>query len=510
MKPLVELRDVTVRFGLHRALDGVSLVVHPGELWALTGANGAGKTVLSEVIAGRRIPNGGEVTFDEDVDPHRDVHVVSFEEQLRVMARERRRDESWIMHGLVDTGTSVASFVGGGQDAGAQDHGSERHARREYIDSLLGRFGIAHLRDRGLRFLSSGEMRKTLLCRALARKPRMVVLDDPFDGLDVESRAELSRAVSELADGERALLFVVARQAEIPPELSKRVELHAGRLVSPVADPRRGGDSVASPPASDQSRSLPAAPEPDHLDTAEPLVRMRGVEVRYGEKQVLVNIDWEARPGEVWHIIGPNGAGKSTLLSLIDGSNTKAYGQAIDIFGRRRGSGESVWDIKRRIGFVGASFHNSYPTRATAREVVLSGYWDSAGLYHEPTGLQEQHAREWLSILGFADRADEKLRRFSYGEQRAILVARAMVKMPPLLIADEPSHGLDDAHSAFVLSILDRVGTETETCILYVSHNPNLTLSCTSHRMRLLPAGEPGAGSTASISPSMPGLSSPA
>jgi molybdate transport system ATP-binding protein len=173
---LVELRDVTVRFGLHRALDGISLSVGRGEAWAILGENGAGKTVLAEVLSGRRKPNLGEVLFSAGVSPARDIHVVSFEEQLRVMAEERRRDESWIMHGKVDEGTTVASFVG---------------AEEEELSRLLRTFRIDHLRSRGLRFLSTGEMRKTLLCRALAGDPALVVLDDPYDGLDLEAQGQM-------------------------------------------------------------------------------------------------------------------------------------------------------------------------------------------------------------------------------------------------------------------------------------------------------------------------------
>jgi molybdate transport system ATP-binding protein len=400
------------------------------------------------------------------------------------MDAERRHDESWIMHGKVDEGTSVGAFVG------AED--------RE-LSRLLTAFEIDHLRGRGLRFLSTGEMRKTLLCRALAGSPVMVVLDDPYDGLDVDAQARMRETIGELADGRRTVVVVTARVAETPEETTHVAYLEEGALS--FVGRREGFDGWMSSHARGAvirtDRELPTPPEAEDLPEDQPVVSMEEVGVSYGEKRVISNIDWHAYPGDVWHILGPNGAGKSTLLSLVDGSNPKAYGQRIALFGVPRGSGESVWEIKRRIGFVSADFHNSYPSRTTARDAVLSGFWDSAGLYERPSGLQEQIADAWLDLLGFRDRGDERLRSFSYGEQRAILVARAMVKMPPLLIADEPSQGLDDEHSAFVLSILDRVGRETATCVLYVSHKPEFTLSSVTHRMRLVPA--PGGGCTATI-----------
>ena len=489
MQNLVQLKNVTLRFGLHRALDGVSLSVGRGEAWAILGENGAGKTVLAEVLSGRREPNLGEVLFAAGVRPAQDVHLVSFEEQLRVMAAERRRDESWVMHGKVDEGTTVASFVG---------------AEDEELSRLLDTFRIDHLRSRGLRFLSTGEMRKTLVCRALAGDSALVVLDDPYDGLDVEAQAQMRETIGTLVDGRRTVAVLSARVADVPQETSHVAYLRDGSLAFAGSHEefREWMRSHTRSAAIRTDMELPATPEAERPPEDRPVVAMEGVSVSYGEKQVISGIDWRAYPGEVWHILGPNGAGKSTLLSLIDGSNPKAYGQRISLFGRPRGSGESVWEIKRRIGFVSADFHNAYPPRTTARDAILSGFWDSAGLYERPTGLQVQLAQRWLDLLGFGDRGDERLRRFSYGEQRAILVARAMVKMPPLLIADEPSQGLDDEHSAFVLSILDRVGQETATCVLYVSHKPEFTLPSVTHRMRLVPVaadGRQGGGFTALI-----------
>ncbi|MFP4483542.1 MAG: ATP-binding cassette domain-containing protein [Spirochaetaceae bacterium] len=500
LEPVVELENVTVSFGLHRAVSEASLAIRPGEVWAILGPNGSGKTVLSEVVAGRREPTHGRVIFAEGLQPATDIRVVSFEEQLRVMADERRHDESWIMHGRIDEGTPVEEFVKAGARTSRAAEGNAGFEGRRRVDrdveTLLRQFRIAHLRKRGLRFLSTGEMRKSLLCRALAGGPRVIVLDDPFDGLDVEAQEHLRRDIDELADGETTLLVVAGRRGDLPDSTTHVAFLEGGRLR--FAGPRRELSLASAPGPADRYEvrldarvsgglHLPAPPRHEPFPPDRPVIEMRGVSVSYGEKRILAPLDWEARLGEVWHILGPNGAGKSTLLSLVDGSNPKAYGQHIRLFGQLRGSGESVWDIKRRIGFVSADFHNSYPSRTTARDAVLSGFRDSAGLYEQPTGYQIQIAERWLDILGFRDRGGDKLRTFSYGEQRAILVARAMVKMPPLLVADEPSQGLDDHHSAFVLSILERVGRETDTCVLYVSHKPEFTLDCATHRMQILP-----------------------
>lgn len=485
MNALVSLHRVTVRFGLHRALSDLSLSIRPGQVWAVVGDNGSGKTLLTELLAGRRRPNLGEVRFADGLDPLSDIHIVSFEEQFRVMEAERRRDESWLLEGPLDEGSTVGDFIRralGGEELPAAGHAAQGRSDAAF-EKLLRRFHIQDLRHRGLRFLSTGEMRKTLLCRALLGDPQLVILDDPFDGLDLDAQGEIRRVIAELADGRRTLVVVTPRRGEIPPVTTHIARLEEGQLLfaGPRDSDRPDGRQVElSPRWIPGTEAAEAAPEP--------LVRMDSVSVSYGDRTVLQDIDWEVHAGQVWHILGPNGSGKSTLLSLVDGSNPKAYGQAIRLFGRPRGSGESVWEIKRRIGFVSAGFHNGYPRRSSAREAILSGFRDSAGLFEKPTGLQLRRAEEWLGILGLSARGEDWLREFSYGEQRAILVARAMVKMPPLLIADEPSQGLDDAHSAFVLALLDKIAAETDTAILYVSHKPEFTLERATHRLWLVPA----------------------
>ena len=494
MQPLIVLDRATLRIRLRPVLREVSLSVAPGSTVAILGGNGSGKTLLSEVMARRRPVDSGSAAFPGLSDPESQIQLVSFEQQLRIMAEEKRRDESWLMHGGTDEGTSVSDFVAGkGESAGG----------------LLERFGVGHLAHRGLRFLSTGEWRKTILCRALYRTPRVLVLDDPYDGLDTDSRLALNQLIEEKPESDSSRVLVFGRDEEIPSNTDTVIVLDGGRIAfSGSAAEYASGRRATGPEAISPSASRPAPPsllpaKPAAPAPAVPPVVMRDVSVGYAGTVVLRNVTWTARAGETWHIIGPNGAGKSTLLSLIDGSNPKAYGQEIHLFGRRRGSGESVRDIRRQIGYVSADFHNSYPARTSALHTILSGFMDSAGLYEVPSGLQTRTALEWLEISGLSDRADVPLRRLSYGQQRVLLIARAVVKHPPLLIADEPAQGLDSDHSAQVLELLDFIARESGTCLLYVSHNPRQTLDSTTHRMIITP----GAGGSTITTES---LSSPA
>ena len=216
---------------------------------------------------------------------------------------------------------------------------------------------------------------------------------------------------------------------------------------------------------------LPAAPDAASPQPGDgPLIELENVHAHYGEHAVLDGVSLRLDPGEHLCIAGPNGCGKSTLLALICGDNPRAYGQQVKLFGRVRGSGESVWEIKRRFGIVSNQLHLSYPTRTRAFDVVASGFFDTLGLYDTCGPWQAQLVREWLAVLGLSARAGERFDALSFGEQRMMLVARAMVKNPPILILDEPCSGLDEANRRRVLELIERIGHESRTQMLYVSH----------------------------------------
>jgi molybdate transport system ATP-binding protein len=214
------------------------------------------------------------------------------------------------------------------------------------------------------------------------------------------------------------------------------------------------------------------------------IIRMRNVNVRYGENVVLENFNWSVNQGENWKIVGPNGAGKSTLLSLISGDNLQAYANQIYLFGKRRGTGESVWDIKQRIGLVSPEFQVRYREAISVLKVVLSGFFDTIGFYQAASETQKSAALNWLNFLEINELAEQDYTRLSYGQQRLILIARAMVKSPPLLILDEPCQGLDSTNRNRVLELIDHIGLNSATQILYVTHSATDQLNCLSHELR--------------------------
>lgn len=309
--------------------------------------------------------------------------------------------------------------------------------------------------------LSSGELRKHQLRCAMQDGPKILVIDNPYIGLDPAARKYLTKQLTELSR-EMTLLLVLARPAEIPPFITHVVPVKDG-----VA-----GEKV--PMAAYLDATLPPA-----------VIRMRNVTIRFGGRIVLDSLDWTVRQGEHWALTGANGSGKSTLLSLVNADNPQAYAHDIELFGRPRGSGESIWDIKRNIGFVSPELHRAFRVDAPALDIVTSGHFDTEGLFRHPTDAQRAVARDWMDVFGIADLAEKRFLRLSSGQQRLCLVARAFVKDPPLYILDEPLQGLDEHHRRHVKSLLDRICGAPGKTLVMVTHYPEEYPACIDHSLSL-------------------------
>ena len=309
--------------------------------------------------------------------------------------------------------------------------------------------------------LSSGELRKYQLRRALESGTKVLVIDNPYIGLDPQARKDLTRQLTELS-ATTTLVLVLSRVAEIPPFITH---------VVPVADGQMGE----------------IVPLEAYLDAVLPpaVIRMRGVTISYGERVILDALDWTVREGEHWALTGANGSGKSTLLSLICADNPRAYACDIELFGRPRGSGETIWDIKRNIGYVSPELHRAFQVDAPALDIVASGLFDTEGLFRHPSGEQFACARRWMAEFGIEDLAEKPFLRLSSGQQRLCLVARAFVKDPRLYVLDEPLHGLDEPQRRRVKSLLDRFCGAPGKTLLMVTHYPEEYPACIDHSLTL-------------------------
>lgn len=321
-----------------------------------------------------------------------------------------------------------------------------------------------------LNTLSSGERKKALLGYLLSQEHDFLVLDNPLDNLDINSREALKGILGKLAS-EVSLIQVITRKDDQFDFPSRWAVLHQNELKEvkdlshlEEAKPDRMGKKVPGP--------LHPVPR-----VSDPLVSFNDINISYGDKPVLQKITWELRSGEFWQLSGPNGSGKTTILSLITGENPKAYGQDITLFGKKKGSGESVWDIKEQLGYFTPSMVDRFKGYHSLENMLISGLHDSIGLYVKPTKAEQKLAGKWLEFLGMKDMERQYFHEITLGQQRLIMCVRAMIKHPPLLILDEPTTALDDKSAALVVSLVNQMAHSSDCCIVFVSHRkePGLT-----------------------------------
>ena len=344
---------------------------------------------------------------------------------------------------------------------------------------------ISKVENRPLHTFSSGERRKVLLAYCLAQNPDYIILDNPFDHLDQRSRKELSKQLTELSRS-ISIIQLSSREEMLLPFIDKKGYVHDSSF------------EISTIPESIQIFKNNVASEfPSSLlsfqQQYENIIKFDEVYIDYDGQPILTNITWEVKQGEFWQLIGPNGAGKSTLLSLITGENPKAYGQNIMIFDKKKGSGESIWDIKKRIGHFSTNLAELFKRNHTVEHMVLSGFFDSVGLYEKPSGLQQQKAIQWLQIINMKHLKDVYFNRLTLGQQRLVLIVRALIKQPPLLILDEPFEGLDQENTNLVAQLINTLIENTEITVIYVSHTVEKSL-VPSHIYELIPDKNGSAG----------------
>jgi molybdate transport system ATP-binding protein len=324
--------------------------------------------------------------------------------------------------------------------------------------------GLRTEKGRKLSTYSSGERKKALLEFLFEKRPELLILDHVFDNLDPGNRRELREALLRWS-GHTVLLQFLSRPEDLLPCIRNSAFLSGSQLLG--FPNYRPSETVAE--AGAFAGHLP--PPPAQMEPlSDSLVEFRQVDLRYGSSRILHKIDWTIRKGEFWELRGPNGSGKTSLITLIIGDNPKAYGQELYLFGRRKGSGESVWEIKEKIGYFTPSLTDRFRGTHKTEDMLISGLLDSVGLYVQPTEQQRLLARKWLGVLGLTSKRDILFRKLTEGQQRLVMCARAMIKHPPLLILDEPTAGLDRASAALLVSLVRKMAQESETAIVFVSH----------------------------------------
>ncbi|MEP1446714.1 MAG: molybdate ABC transporter ATP-binding protein ModF [Paraglaciecola sp.] len=460
---LVTLQHCHALFDEHYNLHINSLNIKPLQHTVVLGANGSGKSALAAFIAG----NGETLNGRRQVIA--DVAWVSVEQQQALIEAEKQKDCADILD-VIAVPTTVKEMLFEGL--------IQTEIDPQLQTRVIQVFGLAALLQRPFRALSTGETRKLLLAKSLLSQAQLLILDEPWDGLDTQACADFNELLLEIST-HTTLMLILNRLSEVPSFCKQLVLMESGRdhwqstVNNDLATQLTHIKQLQH--MQQQSLILPTkdsdsfAPHP--LDANAPLVRLTNAKVKYAENIVFSGLNWTINAQQHWQVTGPNGSGKTCLLNLITGDHPQCYVNDIFVFGFQRGSGESIWQIKQYIGYLSNGFHLDYRVNCSLLHVVLSGFYDSIGLYQQATKNQIELAQQWLTIMSLDDHANTPFQELSFGDQRIVLLARAMVKHPALLILDEPCNGLDEINRLKVLALIDLLAREGSTTLLYVNHH---------------------------------------
>ncbi|MFB6455449.1 ATP-binding cassette domain-containing protein [Chitinophaga sp. Hz27] len=471
INPFLSLEHITTRYLDKTLFDGLSWEIQPNEQWAITGPSGSGKTALLNTILGKfNIINGSIQYYFYEA--WRQVNTVTdpYFNYRNLIAYVGHH------HTFKNLSNTTTDFYYQQRFNSMDADNSptvQEHLGITEIPVLLSALKIQPLLAKRLIKLSNGETRRVMIAAALLKRPQLLMLDNPYIGLDVQTRKDFTSMVNEIIASGTTVILSTSPQ-EIPEHITHVLTLENGKITG-----RYTREAYLQLPIAQE-----AAPELPQLEAGkiaalvanrqefafEDIIRMENINIKYGENVILKDINWTVKQNEKWALLGHNGAGKSTLLSLVNGDNPQAYANKLWLFDRRRGSGESIWDIKKKIGFVSPELHQYFGARDNSLQVVCSGFSDIIGSTKPATEEQRNIALTWMDILGINQFAHQPFKQIPESSQRLTLLARALVKNPPLLIFDEPCQGLDTQQKLHFKQVIEQLCEHMPVTMVYVTH----------------------------------------
>lgn len=475
LNPIVHIAQLSLQYAQHSILNRLNWQIFPGEHWLIGGKSGSGKTSLAKALAGLEKTSGTIQFFFNDTSPlPAQVLYVSNWYQFTNLEGDRNfyYQQRYNKQQKNDTLTVYAELAHYAKAENLSFEGVE-----QYLDLL----DFADLKTTQLIELSSGEHKKLQLIKALWLKPQLLIVDEPYTGLDKSSRTKLNRYFEDLA-AQGVHLVLLTNDTDLPRCMNRFAAIENGQLKKAEA-------------AHELSTAISRAPKPlppflkeVPRTIADVMVHMENINVRYADKTVLKNISWTVRTGEKWLLQGHNGSGKSTLLSLITGDHPQAYANNVQLFGKQRGSGESIWDIKEQIGIISPELHWYFDKTAKVWQAIASGFYDSIGLFRQLSYDKQTKVNQLMDFFDLTEYKDRLITTLPLGKQRLVLLARTIIKNPPLLILDEPCQGLDYAQTEHFNAVVDELCGFGKT-LIYVGHYETQLPRCLEKKI-ILEKGE--------------------
>lgn len=495
MQKIINIVEGVVRMPAWRMAEPVNFTTLDGEQIAIVGPNGGGKTMLADIIVGRHplLLHDPEYDFSPSKKTMvaDNIKYITFRDAYGGdNDRTYYLQQRWNQMEIDENTPTVGKKLQEAYDLALKTEGVGAEQLAQQRDHLYSLFHMQPLLDKPIILLSSGELRKLKLTETLLTQPRVLIMDNPFIGLDADTRQQLRDLLGSIAkEGRLQIILILSKTDDIPPFITHVVEVDH-MIVRPKktlaefeASRPTLPDHMLSQTMHDAIVALPYTHKEYHTHE---VARLNKVCIRYGKRTILKDLDWVVCNGERWALSGQNGAGKSTLLSLICADNPQSYACDITLFDMPRGTGESIWDIKRHIGYVSPEMHRAYQRDIPALRIVASGLKDSVGLYVKPTDEELEACRFWLDVFGLKDKENTTFLKLSSGEQRLVLLARAFVKDPELIILDEPLHGLDDRNRRLVKDVINAFVERHNKTLIMVTHYAEELPACIDHKLRLI------------------------
>ena len=470
----IQLQHATIKITSQQWLHVEQFQLTSPSFTVIVGHNGSGKSTLSKFLSQHELPETGSY-----LNEFNKISLVSLAQQ-QVLMEQIFRDLNNDSVSPDDKGKTARQII-------LKNH---EHLQDKLAD-IAQMVGISAYLDRPFKLLSTGEARKVLLASALIESPELLILDEPFEGLDASSQQQWIELLHQLKQ-HLTIVLVINRLTDIPEWADSIALLHQCQLVTqqPAQD-MLSSDIFHQLCYAETAEKVPvphaANPTIKLADDLQTIFDLEDVVVKYGDKTILNHLNWQVHKKEHWWIKGPNGCGKSTLLSMISGDHPQAFNNKVKLFGKQRGSGETIWEIKQYIGFLSNHFHLDYRVNCSALMVIISGYFDSIGVYQHVDENTRLNAQQWLKRINMEKFANAPFRSLSWGQQRLLLIARALVKHPPILILDEPLMGLDALNRHLVLTFIDQLITNSDSQLFFVSHHQEDQPDCINRIFEFIP-----------------------
>lgn len=461
------VNNITAKQFGKTVLNNISFTIHEQEQLAIVGPGGSGKTSLAKAIAGLLF-TAGTVQFFKNNTAYKPL--IAYVSQLETLKNLSNVTDFYYQQRFNSTENEDSLTL-------LQELSRDNDNHND-ITYWLETFSLNHRTHSPLLQLSNGELKKMQLIKHLLKRPDVLILDNAFVGLDANSREQLELQLSNLAQKGLHVISICSEH-QLPAYVTHVAVMQDGNLQQLLTK------NKFVPAPAKQPFSTAGLPTLQPVKYEGAVIEMHNVSIRYGQIQILQQINWKVKSGECWALKGANGAGKSTLLSLVTADNPQAYSQNISLFGKRRGTGESIWDIKSKIGFVSPELHKYFDISTTAYNAIGSGFFDTMGLFRQLNAEQHKAVAAWLQYFNLTAVQHKSLSLLSASEQRLILIARALVKNPVLLVLDEPTQGLDDEQVARLINLINTIHAATKVSMVFTSHYAAETPGCVSHVIEL-------------------------